>query len=310
MSPGGADASLERAILVALDGLLAALELEPAGDDRFRVGQRARALRPGLRRADRRPGAASRRARPSTDKDPHSLHAYFVEAGTPDAAARARGRPGARRPVDLHAARDRHAGRTDAPDRDGLVPRQPHGPRARRPAARRSRRPTSSPCCRTGCATLPPELRPHADSWVEQPPPLDLRIGEAPNFLGGPPADGRALALDAPAARRRRRPAAAHRAARVRQRLPAARHGVPLVPGARSRPTRSPASASTTRSGSTARSASTAGTSTPRRRWPSRAIAAWCGARSTTPTGTSWPASCRRCWSAPHAEPTRRRRRP
>ena len=37
---------------------------------------------------------------------------------------------------------------------------------------------------------LPPELAGHAASWVEHPPPLDLRIGEAPNFLGGPSAEG------------------------------------------------------------------------------------------------------------------------
>jgi len=37
---------------------------------------------------------------------------------------------------------------------------------------------------------LPPELASHGTSWVEQPPPLDLRIGEPPNFLGGPSADG------------------------------------------------------------------------------------------------------------------------
>ena len=36
----------------------------------------------------------------------------------------------------------------------------------------------------------PAELRRHSVNWVEQPPPLELRIGEAPTFLGGAPADG------------------------------------------------------------------------------------------------------------------------
>ena len=80
---------------------------------------------------------------------------------------------------------------------------------------------------------LPPELRRHSVNWVEQPPPLDLRIGEAPTFLGGAPTDGtRSHWMRLPRAGRRR-PGAAHGAARVRQRLPAARHGVPLVPGGR-----------------------------------------------------------------------------
>ena len=140
------------------------------------------------------------------------------------------------------------------------------------PPAGSEPRPASA-CCRTGCTRLPRTCDRTRVTWVEQPPPLDLRIGEAPTFLGGLPAERGALALDAPAARRRRRPAAARGAARVRQRLPAARHGVPLVPGARRGTRRSPASASITRSGSTARSASTAGTSTRRRRSPSRAIA-------------------------------------
>ena len=30
----------------------------------------------------------------------------------------------------------------------------------------------------------------HARTWVDQPPPLELRIGEAPTFLGGAPTDG------------------------------------------------------------------------------------------------------------------------
>ena len=48
-----------------------------------------------------------------------------------------------------------------------------------------------------------------------------------PTFLGGPSGRRHPFALDAPAARRRRRRPAAHRAARLRQRLLPARHGVP-----------------------------------------------------------------------------------
>jgi acyl-CoA thioesterase-2 len=36
----------------------------------------------------------------------------------------------------------------------------------------------------------PPETRERSVNWVEQPPPLDLRIGEPPNFMGGPSTHG------------------------------------------------------------------------------------------------------------------------
>lgn len=36
---------------------------------------------------------------------------------------------------------------------------------------------------------LPPALAGHGRSWIDHPPPLDLRIGEAPTFLGGPSSD-------------------------------------------------------------------------------------------------------------------------
>jgi acyl-CoA thioesterase-2 len=37
---------------------------------------------------------------------------------------------------------------------------------------------------------LPPALAGHGRAWVDHPPPLDLRIDEAPTFLGGTPTDG------------------------------------------------------------------------------------------------------------------------
>src|SRR4051812_3478642 len=95
--PGGADVALERAILVSLDGMLRALELEPLADDRFRVGNE-----PG--RFDRIFGgqtvaqALVAASATVTDKDPQSLHAYFVEAGTPD------------RPLDVVVDRVRDGG--------------------------------------------------------------------------------------------------------------------------------------------------------------------------------------------------------
>jgi acyl-CoA thioesterase-2 len=76
------ESSLERATLSALDSLLVALTLEPMGRDRFRA--------PGeTDRFDRVFGgqvvAQALLAASATvvGKDPDSLHAYFVEAGTP-----------------------------------------------------------------------------------------------------------------------------------------------------------------------------------------------------------------------------------
>src|SRR4051812_17260836 len=82
MPTDGPDAVLARAILESLDGLLHALELEALGGDRFRVPGE-----PG--RFDRVFGGqtiaqALLAAGATVDgKAPHSLHAYFVESGTP-----------------------------------------------------------------------------------------------------------------------------------------------------------------------------------------------------------------------------------
>lgn len=185
---GGLDDSLERAIFLSLDGLLHALELEPLGDDRFRV-----ASEPG--RFDRVFGgqtiAQALLAASATvaGKDPHSLHAYFVEAGAPE------------EPLLLEVDRVRD-GRSMSTRRVTVVqgerpllivmasfhtnPTEPElaDPPPSVPA------PEQLPVLQDWVRDLPPELRRHSVSWVEQPPPLELRIGEAPNFLGGPSTGG------------------------------------------------------------------------------------------------------------------------
>ena len=162
---------------------------------------------------------------------PHSMHAYFVQAGIADQRGRGRGGAGARRPFDGDPPEHGHAGRSHLAGGDRVVPREPRRARVRRSRRSTRRSPTTCRCCRTGRTTSRPSCAGTRPRWVDHPPPLDLRIGEAPTSSGDRPADGARVALDAAAARRRRRSAAPHRAARVRQRLPAARHGVPLVPG-------------------------------------------------------------------------------
>ncbi len=264
---------LDQAILAALDGLLPALlDLTPVARRPLPCAQPEpdRFLRVfGGRRSPRR---CSPRARPSTARPPHSLHAYFVQAGR------------AEQPLDVGVdhVRDGRSmatrrgtvtqGDPHAPHRDGLVPRQPPRARGRRPAA-----------CGTGARRAPA-----AAGLAARPAP---RARRPRRQLGRPSAAARPahrrgtdlprwpvgrhqpFALDAPATRRRRRSrcctpccsrtppttcCSTWRSARTR---------------AASRRASSPRSASTTRSGSIAPCASTRGTCTRRRRWPSPAIA-------------------------------------
>ena len=247
---------------------------EPGRFDRVFGGQTAR---PGPARGERhgRPARTRTRctptsSRPASPGEPLELAVDRVRDGRSISTRRVTVMQG-----------DRHAA-----GRDGLVPRQPRGPRGRRVPRRRPA----------------PDAAPRAAGLGARPAPALRRHGRQ---LGRPtaaarPAHRRAAHLP----RRRPRPTGTRS---HWMRLPAHVGDDPLLhtallayasdyllldmafrshPERRSRPARSPASASTTPSGSTARCASTAGTSTPRRRSPSRAIAAWCAARSTTPTGT------------------------
>jgi acyl-CoA thioesterase-2 len=185
--------SLDQRIDSSLDGLLHALELTPTGDDRFvapaepdrftRVfgGQTvAQALLAAGRTVD---GPSSR------PLAPHSLHAYFVQAGVAD------------EPVEVVVDRVR-TGRTMATrrstvsqgDRTLLValasfhdnPAEPELVEAPPIAPE----PHELPLLQDWLQDLPPALAGHGRAWVDHPPPLDLRIGEAPTFLGGRAAEG------------------------------------------------------------------------------------------------------------------------
>jgi acyl-CoA thioesterase-2 len=124
-----------------------------------------------------------------TGKDPQSLHAYFVEAGTPE------------QPLEIAVERVRD-GRSMSMRRVTVV----QGDRTLLVVMASFHTNPASPELADPPPTVPgpdqlprlqdwvhdaaPELRPGARTWVEQPPPLDLRIGEAPTFLGGRPAAG------------------------------------------------------------------------------------------------------------------------
>lgn len=177
------DPTLERAILRALDGLLRALVLEPLDHDRFRVlGE------PG--RFDRIFGgqliAQALLAACATveDKEPHSLHAYFVEGGPPEV------------PLEVAVERVRD-GRSVATRRITVT----HGGRplltaiasfhanAVQPRLAASGPPVPPPhelpLLQDWVREQAPDLARRNRPWVEQPPPLEMRIGEAPAFFGG-----------------------------------------------------------------------------------------------------------------------------
>ncbi len=175
---------LGTAIQSALDGLLVALELEPIGEDRFRV-----ASEPG--RFDRVFGgqfvAQALLAACATVEGtaPHSLHAYFVEASAPEqplelAVERIRdGRSISTRRVTvsqdgrtlLAVLASFHSG-PDTPEASDPPPEAPA--------------PHLVPLLQDWARDMPADRAEHGRSWVERPPPLELRIPEPPNFLGGP----------------------------------------------------------------------------------------------------------------------------
>ena len=177
------DATLERGILDALDVLLRALELDALGDDRFRVeGEPDRFTRVfGGQTVAQALIAASSTV---VDKEPHSLHAYFVEAGVPE------------QPLDLAVDRVRD-GRSISTRRVTISQgarallvamasfhTNPPSPEiADPPPAVPS--PEQVPRLQDWVPRVPPELRLESRTWVDQPPPVELRIGEPPAFLGG-----------------------------------------------------------------------------------------------------------------------------
>ena len=178
---------LDLAIDAALDALLRALALERLDDDRFRgTNEPMRFARTfGGQLLAQTLMAASATV---TGKLPHSLHSYFVAGGEPDA------------PIDLEVERIRD-GRTVATRRitlsqDGRTLLETivsfhanAGGADVSTAAPVVAPPDTLPRLQDWIDDLPPELKQWNQNWIDIPPPLDLRIGEAPTFLGGDRAE-------------------------------------------------------------------------------------------------------------------------
>ncbi|MGV0654654.1 acyl-CoA thioesterase domain-containing protein [Mycolicibacterium thermoresistibile] len=179
---------LQRSIQDTLTELLRALELEPVAADRFRAGSESDRF--GRIFGGQVVGQALlAAARTVPDHPPHSLHAYFVQTGD------------GTRPLDIAVQRIRD-GRSMATrqvtvtqdDRTLLTALvsfhdNPDEPRWAAPAPVLPG-PEQLPVLQHWAATAPPALRPQVRHWIDVPPPLDIRIGEATYFLGGRPAEG------------------------------------------------------------------------------------------------------------------------
>ncbi len=175
--------TLDDAIRNAHNDLLHALRLEPMGDDRFRAGcetGRFDRIFGGQLLAQALVAAGAT----VTDQEPDSLHAYFTGAGSVD------------QPVELSVARVREGrslsvrrveitqeGRPllaaiasfhSNPSGPELVTSPPSGPG-----------PEEVPLLQDWAAAAPSSLEPTARVWIDRPPPLELRLGEAPFFMGG-----------------------------------------------------------------------------------------------------------------------------
>jgi acyl-CoA thioesterase-2 len=180
--------SLDERIGASLDGLLHALDLTPDGDDRFVAPAEpdrftrvfgGQTIAQALLAAGLTVG----------DKPVQSLHAYFVQAGVAD------------QPVEVSVRRVRD-GRSMATrestvmqgDRTLLVALSSFHDNPDQPeldeAAPVAPEPHELPVLQDWLQDLPPSLAGHGRAWVDHPPPLDLRIGEAPTFLGGTPTEG------------------------------------------------------------------------------------------------------------------------
>lgn len=182
------DSELRRTILRALDELLASLHPESLRDDRFRVHSEANRFGRvfgGQMIAQAMQAAATTVA----DKPPHSLHAYFVQSGSPGepldiAVERVRdGRSMSARRVTVAQAGDPlliamvsfHDNPTE-PEFAEPAPRGPH--------------PDELPRLQDWVESAPPELIDRARTWISRPPPLDIRIAEPTFFIGGSRAHG------------------------------------------------------------------------------------------------------------------------
>jgi acyl-CoA thioesterase-2 len=172
----------QAAIRESLDLLLRALDLRSVGDDRFATPSEAAALFDRVYGGQLLAEAVAGAAATVEGKEIASLHATFVRAGT----------PGRERTVVVERVRDgrsmatRHVEVRDG-ERTLLVALASFhhngvGPDLAIGALVPAADPQDVP-------TLQHWAEPHGRHWIDHPPPVELRMAEAPSFIGGPRGD-------------------------------------------------------------------------------------------------------------------------
>jgi acyl-CoA thioesterase II len=184
----GSGTPLEKAVLGALDNLEHALQLEAQGNNRFRaINEPSRFGRVfgGQLLAQAMQAATAT----VSDHLPQSLHAYFVRSGGSDT------------PLDIDVERVRDgrsiAIRQVTVMQDGRTlltavasfHTNPVEPDLAHPPLRIPP-PEELPLLQHWVQYTPPAMRSNAATWIDVPPPLEIRIAEAPTFLGGTQALG------------------------------------------------------------------------------------------------------------------------
>lgn len=184
----GSGSPLEIATLGALDELQQALTLESAGTDRFRAGNET--ARFGRIFGGQLVAQAMAAATATlTGLTPHSIHASFLRPGVASA------------PLDISVERTRDGRSMSvrqvviAQDGKTLVTatvsfEANHDSAAQRTPAPASTDPESVPLLQHWAQRVPRELTDRGSTWIDTPPPVEMRIGEPPIFLGGGQAPG------------------------------------------------------------------------------------------------------------------------
>ena len=176
--------ALRQALEAGLDALLAALELERLAEHRFRAAPDTAGPLGRVYGGQLLAQALVAAAATAPGKSPLSMHAAFVRPGTPGVPLEAvvdpvrDGRTMATRQVTL-LEKDKalltaivsvHSGETG---QDHSAPAPPALP------------PEAVPLLQDWARQLPSDIAEHGRHWIEQPPPVELRLPEAPSFLGG-----------------------------------------------------------------------------------------------------------------------------
>jgi acyl-CoA thioesterase-2 len=174
---------MEKAVLASLDNLEKALRFEASGDNRFRADNepsRFGRIFGGQLLAQAMHAATAT----VSDHAPHSLHAYFVRSGASDVPLDIvvdpvrDGRSMATRHVDVMQDGRRILTAIASFHTNPAEPELAHPPLNVSP-------PDDMPLLQHWVRHVPPEMRSRAQTWIDIPPPLEMRIAEPPTFMGG-----------------------------------------------------------------------------------------------------------------------------